>query len=375
MASTFSTSLKLELIGNGDQSGTWGTTTNTNLGTLIEPAITGVQAITMTHADYTLSNLNGISDEARNAVLVVGGTNSAIRNVIAPAVNKTYIVANNTIGGFAIIIKTSASTGVSIANGATQTVYCNGTEFYIASFPSTGGTITGNLAISGTLDVTGIPTIPTATAGTNTTQAASTAFVQAATANTVFTTGNQTIGGSKTFSSTVLLSDGGFMFTSDGGQDTGINWASDGVMNVRCNASTIGQFTTSGFTGNSATATNATNATNSTNATNATNATTATNVTNALGQNQTLQNLTASRALGTTYTNSTGVAIYIWVQGTSNTYANYGTQIYLNGVMVSGTTMYTANTGYGSTTQTLVPAGFTYRITGNINLTTWYECR
>ena len=104
-------------------------------------------------------------------------------------------------------------------------------------------------------------------------------------------------------------------------------------------------------------------------------ATTATNVTNALGQNQTLQNLTASRALGTTYTNSTGVAIYIWVQGTSNTYANYGTQIYLNGVMVSGTTMYTANTGYGSTTQTLVPAGFTYRITGNINLTTWYECR
>ena len=165
------------------------------------------------------------------------------------------------------------------------------------------------------------------------------------------------------------------MFTSDGGQDTGINWASDGVMNVRCNASTIGQFTTSGFTGNSATATNATNATNSTNATNATNATTATNVTNALGQNQTLQNVTGSRALGTTYTNSTGVAIYIWVQGTSNTYANYGTQIYLNGVMVSGTTMYTANTGYGSTTQTLVPAGFTYRITGNINLTTWYECR
>ena len=163
MASTFSTSLKLELIGNGDQSGTWGTTTNTNLGTLIEQAITGVQAITMTNADYTLSNLNGISDEARNAVLVVGGTNSAIRNVIAPAVNKTYIVANNTIGGFAIIIKTPSSTGVSIANGATQTVYCDGTEFYIASFPSTGGTITGNLAISGTLGVTGATSLTTTT--------------------------------------------------------------------------------------------------------------------------------------------------------------------------------------------------------------------
>ena len=185
MASTFSTSLKLELIGNGDQSGTWGTTTNTNLGTLLEQAITGVQAITMTNADYTLSNLNGISDEARNAVLVVGGTNSDIRNIIAPAVNKTYIVANNTIGGFAIIIKTSASTGVSIANGATQTVYCNGTEFYIASFPSTGGTITGNLAISGTLSVAGATTLTTASAttptvGDNTTKVATTAFTTTA---------------------------------------------------------------------------------------------------------------------------------------------------------------------------------------------------
>jgi hypothetical protein len=75
MASSYSPSLKLELIGNGDQSGTWGTTTNNNLGTLLEQAITGVQSITMSNADYTLTNYNGTSDEARNAVLVVGGTN------------------------------------------------------------------------------------------------------------------------------------------------------------------------------------------------------------------------------------------------------------------------------------------------------------
>jgi hypothetical protein len=163
MASTYSTSLKLELIGNGDQSGTWGTTTNTNLGTLLEQAITGVQAITMANADYTLSNLNGASDEARNAVLVIGGTNSAIRNVIAPVVNKTYIIKNNTSGGYAIVIKTSSSTGVTIANGTTAIVYCDGTEFYFAvpSYTSTNtastlvfrdgsgnfaaGTITANL--------------------------------------------------------------------------------------------------------------------------------------------------------------------------------------------------------------------------------------
>ena len=185
MASTFSPSLKLELIGNGDQSGTWGTTTNTNLGTLLEQAITGVQAITMVNANYTLSDLNGVSDEARNAVLVVGGTNSAIRSIIAPSVNKTYIIANNTVGGFAIIIKTAVGTGLTIANGATQTVYCDGSEFYAASFPSTGGAITGNLSVSGTLSVTGATTLTTATAttpssGDNTTKVATTAFVQAA---------------------------------------------------------------------------------------------------------------------------------------------------------------------------------------------------
>jgi microcystin-dependent protein len=185
MASTFSPSLKLELIGNGDQSGTWGTTTNNNLGTLIEQAIAGVRQIVMTNIDYTLSSLNGISDESRNAVIVLSGTNSAIRNIIAPTAEKTYIIKNATSGGFAIIVKTSASTGVSIANGATQTIFCDGTEFYVASFPSTGGTITGNLAITGTLNVGGIPTIPTAAPGTSTTQAATTAFTTAAIATAV----------------------------------------------------------------------------------------------------------------------------------------------------------------------------------------------
>jgi len=130
MASTFSPSLKLELIGTGDQSGTWGNTTNNNLGTLIEQAIAGVEQIGMTNVDYTLSSFNGIADEARNAVLVLTGTNSAVRNVIAPPVEKTYIISNNTAGGYAVNIKTPALAGVSIANGVTAIVYCNGAQFF-----------------------------------------------------------------------------------------------------------------------------------------------------------------------------------------------------------------------------------------------------
>lgn len=133
MASTYSSTLRLELIGNGDQSGTWGDTTNINLGTLIESAITGVQAITMSDANYTLTAYNGLPDEARNAVLVVSGTNTAVRSVIAPAVEKTYVIKNSTTGGFGVTIRTSSGTGVTVPSGATQIVYCDGTEFYLAA--------------------------------------------------------------------------------------------------------------------------------------------------------------------------------------------------------------------------------------------------
>lgn len=154
---TYSTSLKLTLIGDGDQAGTWGQTTNTNLGTLLEQAITGVVNITMTDANYTLTDFNGVSDEARNAVLVVGGTNTAIRNIVAPSVKKLYVITNATVGGYAIRIKTSAGTGILIPNGVTTAVYCDSSEFY----EQQTGTI-GNFSVGGNLSVTGTTTLTTA---------------------------------------------------------------------------------------------------------------------------------------------------------------------------------------------------------------------
>ena len=150
MASTYSTSLKLELIGDGEQSGIWGQTTNTNLGTLLEQAITGVVDITMANANYTLTNFNGVSDESRNAVLVVGGTNAAVRDVIAPLVEKLYVVKNSTVGGFAIRIIGSSGTGVSVPSGATVWVYCDGTNFNAINTESVG-----NFEVNGNLTVTG----------------------------------------------------------------------------------------------------------------------------------------------------------------------------------------------------------------------------
>lgn len=210
MASTYSPSLKLTLMGDGDQSGLWGQTTNTNLGTLLEQAITGVQSIVMSDANYTLTNFNGITNEARNAVLVVTGTNNAIRDLIPPVVEKLYTIVNNTTGGYAIRVIGASGTGVNIPNGATVLVYCDGTNFYAGNTGTAGnfivnGTLTATTANATTVNATtvtattvnaanatfsgaissvspaftGTPTAPTASVGTNTTQIATTAFVLA----------------------------------------------------------------------------------------------------------------------------------------------------------------------------------------------------
>ena len=71
-----------------------------------------------------------ISDEARNSTLVVGGTNSAIRKIIAPLVQKNYIIFNNTSGGYAITIGGSSGTVATIPNGVATYVYCDGSNFF-----------------------------------------------------------------------------------------------------------------------------------------------------------------------------------------------------------------------------------------------------
>ena len=170
MASTYSPSLRIELIGTGDQSGLWGDTTNTNLGGLIEQAITGVESIPMIDADYTLSALNGSVDESRNAVLIFTsiGSLTGSRNIIIPAVEKTYIFKNSTTGGQNLVVKTSGGSGYTVPNGKTAFIYCDGVNCHTAV------DYLDNAALTGT------PTAPTAPFGTNTTQVATTAFVQQA---------------------------------------------------------------------------------------------------------------------------------------------------------------------------------------------------
>jgi hypothetical protein len=175
--STYSPTLRIELIGAGQQDGTWGDTTNSNLGTIIETAITGVQPITFFDANYTLTAFNGLPDEARNAVLVLGGTNTAQRNLIAPAVEKTYVIKNGT-GANVSITTNGAGANVVVQNNETKQVFCDGTNFFESLVPASTGT--GTVVYSNSPILTGTPAAPTASPGTNTTQIATTQFVTTA---------------------------------------------------------------------------------------------------------------------------------------------------------------------------------------------------
>jgi len=172
MSSTYSTNLAIELIGTGDQAGNWGSTTNTNLGTLLEQAISGyVTQAVATGTDTTITIPNGASGVARNMFIELTGTGGASTNLIVPANKKLYFIYNNSTG--AVTVKVSGQTGVSVPAAAKIALVSNGTDVVTATNYMTGATFP-----SPTL--TGVPVAPTASPGTNTTQVATTAFVTAA---------------------------------------------------------------------------------------------------------------------------------------------------------------------------------------------------
>ena len=231
MASTYSTNLALELIGTGEQSGTWGTTTNTNLGTLLEQAISGyvTQAITDgSGANTTITIPNGATGVARNMFIeMTGALSFSTTSLIVPANKKMYFVYNNTSGGFAVTVKVSGQTGILVPNGKKVVLTCNGTDIVeahtaIVGNATMGGTlgVTGATTLSSTLGVTGVATLgngailgtPASGTVTNLTGTASiniNGTVGATTANTgAFTTGtfSSTLGvtGVATLSSSIL---------------------------------------------------------------------------------------------------------------------------------------------------------------------------
>ena len=267
--STFSPSLRIELIASGSQSGTWGVTTNNNLGDLIEQAISGVTDLNVTVADITLTALNGVTDQSRSAVLSIIGTAGTTRTVTIPNVVKAYTVKNRSDA--TVNIKTSAGTAFSVPTLAESYIYCDGDNVVTGRSISTNGntlisavqpsSVASSLGIAplNAPALTGIPTAPTANIGTNTTQLATTAFVNAEIAgdtanlaplNSPALTGTPTAPTAAVTTNTTQLATTAFVnaeIANDAPTKTG--GGASGTWAI-------------GISGNAATATNATNATN-----------------------------------------------------------------------------------------------------------------
>ena len=129
MASTFSTDLKLELMATGENAGTWGTKTNTNLN-LVQQAVAGYEAISVASADVTLAMSDATISNARNATIKLTGTLAANRTVTVPdSTEKVYNVIDGTDhAGYTLTFKTASGTGILLCEGNCYVLYADGTN-------------------------------------------------------------------------------------------------------------------------------------------------------------------------------------------------------------------------------------------------------
>jgi hypothetical protein len=178
MASTYS-DLKIELIGTGEQTGTWGTTTNNNFSIAFQEAITGSADVAFSSSDVTvtLTDTNG-SQTARNLRLNLTGTSGGARQLILGSgcqIEKLYLINNGLAD--AVTVKNTSGTGIAVPAGKSMFVYNNATNVVDAITHLSSLTLTtalpvasggsGAATLTGVLKGNGASAFTAATAGTD----------------------------------------------------------------------------------------------------------------------------------------------------------------------------------------------------------------
>jgi hypothetical protein len=178
MASTYS-DLKIELIGTGEQTGTWGSTTNNNFSVAVGEAITGSADVAFSSADVTvtLTDTNA-AQTARNLRLNLTGTSGGARNLILGSgcqIEKLYLVNNGLAD--AVTVKNTSGTGIAVPAGKSMFVFNNGTNVVDAITHLSSLTLTtalpvasggsGAATLTGVIKGNGTSAFSAATAGTD----------------------------------------------------------------------------------------------------------------------------------------------------------------------------------------------------------------
>ena len=147
MTVNYTTNLALGQPVTGTESGTWGDDVNNSVTSYLDIAIAGGLSVTVTVADVTLVLTQGTSSAtnigsttAQYAILNVSGAMTAARNLILPSSSRVYVINNNTTGGYALTVKGSATSGVTMVNGEKAQVFWTGSDY--AKVGSTAGAAT-----------------------------------------------------------------------------------------------------------------------------------------------------------------------------------------------------------------------------------------
>ena len=151
MATQYTTLLGFALPTTGELDGTWGDTINDSITKLVEDSIAGVATADVTSGNWTLTTTGaGVQNEARCAILIPTGTPGVSRNVIAPSKSKAYVVLNQS--NAAVVVKGSATTGVTVGAGEKALVVWNGSDFTKVTTPVGGSTTQVQYNNNGMLD-------------------------------------------------------------------------------------------------------------------------------------------------------------------------------------------------------------------------------
>lgn len=167
MATTYNNNLRIAEIGTGDQAGVWGNTTNYNLATLLTEAISGVASVTVT-GNQALLALDGVTDQARQAALILGGTPASNFTLYVPPVDKLYVIRNNT-GRTATISASTLANGTTPTGGTTVTIPTANTAFIYCDGNNVADGLTrisNNLSVGGNGEFNGTGSLKVPTGNT-----------------------------------------------------------------------------------------------------------------------------------------------------------------------------------------------------------------
>tara|TARA_R110000787_G_scaffold210276_2_gene320141 strand:+ start:1744 stop:2652 length:909 start_codon:yes stop_codon:yes gene_type:complete len=179
MASTYTTRLRLEKQGDGENPNSWGLRLNQNVIDLVDQAVGGYAVVSVSSVEVTLTEVDGATDQSRNASLEFAGTLTADVTVLVPEVEKLYFIRENTTGSFGVKLKTNTGSVISLQQSTNILVACDGSELYKLEVPTSVSAFTINTLTATSID--------TSVVNASLVSAANGTFTSTVSANTVDT--------------------------------------------------------------------------------------------------------------------------------------------------------------------------------------------